>query len=82
MKSFQTLRKKRTADDDVGKTYFGSSSPTKEKVVCIKVILKMIDPYCLGVYFEKEDGSTPYYWPLLAGIEKGEDWCTDLDIGM
>ena len=82
MKNFQTLCEKRTADDDVGKPYFGSSSPTKKRVVCIKVIVKMMDPYCLGVYFEKEDGSTPYYWPLLAGLEKGDDWCKDLGIGM
>ena len=42
----------------------------------------MMDPYCLGVYFDKEDGSTPYYWPLLAGLEKGEDWCKDFGVGM
>ena len=71
MKSFSTLCNKRAEDDDVGKSYFGASSPTKKRVVCIKVIVKMLDPYCLGVYFEKEDGSTPYYWPLLAGLEKG-----------
>ena len=61
MKSFQTLRKKRKADDDIGEPYFGSSSPTEKKIVCIKVIVKMMDPYCLGVYFEKEDRSTQSY---------------------
>ena len=44
MKSFQTLRKKRKADDDIGEPYFGSSSPTEKKIVCIKVIVKMMDP--------------------------------------
>ena len=54
----------------------------RENVVCIKVIVKIMDPYCLGVYLQKEDGPIPYYWPLLSGLETGEDRCKDLGVGM
>ena len=49
----------------------------------IKVVVKQLDPYCLGIYFEREDGSTHFYWPLYSDIEKSEkNWTKDLNIEM
>ena len=49
----------------------------------IKVVVKQLDPYCLGIYFEREDGTMPYYWPLYTEIEKSaKHWTKNLDIKM
>lgn len=60
--------------------YYGS--PTTKNYNMIKVIVKIMYPYSLGLYFETENRSTPNFCPLFSGPRKGEVWCTYLDIGM
>ena len=80
MKSFPTQRQKRPASADKNKYH---ASPTKKNSHMIKVVVKQLDPYCLGIYFEREDGTTPYYWPLYAKIEKSaKNRTKNLDIEM
>ena len=68
---FLTFHTKISQDDDVSEAYFGSSFPIKKKAVLSKVVVKMLDMYCLGFYFEKEDGATQLYWSLYSSLEKG-----------
>ena len=80
MKSFPNQRQKRKGNADRLKYH---ASPTKKTARMIKVVVKQLDPYCLGIYFEREDGSTPFYWPLYSDIEKSEkNWTKDLNIEM
>ena len=77
MQSFSSLRQKRKSSDADG--YI---SPQKKKANQISVIIKQLNPYVLGAYFENEDGSTPYYWPLYKGLNAEEEWVKKLKIGM
>ena len=79
MKSFTTHCQKR-GRDNVLNMYHGS--PSKKKAVENLVKVYQLDPYTLGAYFIKEDGTSPYYWPLYKGLEANEQWCQDLNIGM
>ena len=54
MQSFSSLRQKRKLSDADGYV-----SPQKKKANQISVIIKQLNPYVLGAYFENEDGSTP-----------------------
>ena len=76
MKSFATLRQKRGGEDGT-KMYHGSPSKKKAVVNYVKVI--QMNPYTLGAYFIKEDGTSAY---LITGLEKNESWCKELEIGM
>ena len=77
MQSFSSLRQKRKSFDADG--YI---SPQKKKANQINVIIKQLNPYVLGAYFENEDGSTPCYWPLYKGLNAEEEWVKKLKIGM
>ena len=79
MKSFASLRQKRGGEDDK-KIYHGSPSKKKAVVNYVKVI--QMNPYTLGAYFIKEDGTSAFYWPLITGLENKESWCKELQIGM
>ena len=79
MKSFATHRQKRGGDNALN-IYHGS--PSKKKAVENLVKVYQLDPYTLGAYFIKEDGTSPYYWPLYKGLETNKQWCQDLNIGM
>ena len=79
MKSYVNKSTKRKSNQ-VMNTYHGS--PSKKKPVTIKVIVKQLNPYTLGAYFENEDGSTPYYWNLIKALEKEEEWTKKLNIAM
>ena len=57
-------------------------SPKKKKTNEINVIVKKMNPYTLGVYFENPDATTPYYWPLLKALNDEDDWVKRLKIGM
>ena len=57
-------------------------SPKKKKPNEINVIVKKMNPYTLGVYFENPDATTPYYWPLLKALNDEDDWVKRLKIGM
>ena len=80
MKSFPNQRQKRKGSADRLKYH---ASPTKKTARMIQVVVKQLDPYCLGIYFEREDGTMPYYWPLYTEIEKSaKHWTKNLDIKM
>ena len=79
MKSFSTQREKREGQRG-RKIYHGSPSKKKAVVNYVKVV--QMNPYTLGAYFIKEDGTSAFYWPLITGLEKNESWCRKLEIGM
>ena len=79
MKSFATLRQKRGGEDG-SKMYHGS--PSKKKAVVNHVKVVQMNPYTLGAYFIKDDGTSAFYWPLITGLENNESWCKELEIGM
>ena len=79
MKSFATMRQKRGGEDG-SKMYHGS--PSKKKAVVNHVKVVQMNPYTLGAYFIKEDGTSAFYWTLITGLENNKSWCKELEIGM
>ena len=77
MQSFSSLLQKRKAEDANG--YL---SPKKKKLTDINVIMKKLNQYTLGVYFENHDGITPYYWPLYKALNDEDHWVKRLKVGM
>ena len=79
MKSFATMRQKRGGEDG-SKMYHGS--PSKKKAVVNHVKVVQMNPYTLGAYFIKDNGTSAFYWPLITGLENNKSWCKELEIGM
>lgn len=78
MQSFSSLLQKRKAGD--ANEY---QSPKKKTANDnINVIMKKLNPYTLGVYFENSAGSTPYYWSLFKALDNEENWVKRLKISM
>ena len=77
MHSFSSLLQKREAGNANEHL-----SPKKKKPNDINVIVKKLNPYTLGVYFENPDATTPYYWPLFKALNDEDDWVKRLKIGM
>ena len=44
--------------------------------------LVQMNPYTLGAYFIKDNGTSAFYWPLITGLENNKSWCKELEIGM
>ena len=78
MQSFSSLLQKRKAGD--ANEYLSPKKKTSN--TNINVIMKKLNPYTLGVYFENADGTTPYYWPLFKALDNEENWVKRLKIGM
>ena len=78
MQSFSSLLQKRKAGD--ANEY--QSPKKKTPNTNINVIMKKLNPYTLGVYFENSDGTTPYYWPLFKALDNEDNWVKRLKISM
>ena len=78
MQSFSSLLQKHKAGD--ANEY--QSPKKKTPNTNINVIMKKLNPYTLGVYFENSDGTTPYYWPLFKALDNEDNWIKRLKISM